>query len=62
MLNLSPTSLESVNKDRPTDIEAAASALAAAERLARQAPTDKEAHLGVELARVEMLHLLTRRP
>lgn len=59
MLNLSAKSLASLNRDRPTDIEVAASALAAAERLARVSPEDREAQNGVVLARAEMLRLLT---
>lgn len=58
MLNLSASSLASVNRDHPTPLEVAASAAAAAAALARQSPGDAAAQRGLAMAKAEMLALL----
>ena len=60
MLNLKPSALAALNSDKPTEIEVAASRLAACERQCRQSPGDKQAQAGLTEAKAEMLALLTK--
>lgn len=62
MLNLSKSALEQLNKDKPSEMEVVASALAAAAQLVRMSPTDEEAKRGLDMAKVDMLRLLTGAP
>lgn len=60
MLNLSPKALAELNKDKPTEIEIVASSLAAAARLVRMSPTDQAAKRALDMAKAEMLALLSK--
>jgi hypothetical protein len=59
-LNLSPKSLASINKDKPTEIECAAAALRAAEEIARLNPDSPVYWQEREEARSAMFALLNR--
>lgn len=60
MLNLSAKALKQLNADKPTAVEVAASALVAAERLARMSPDDEQIQEGARAARAKMLALLSK--